>query len=211
MALKDLKNQTELIFNMTFEEFNQIQNRTVNQNLSLKLVYTVVLINQLFVTEEDSPITLIFPIDNSTLELEKLNYFLKKNKLEYLKLPKALVIIFILLLIIFLAAYFMRQKFSKIIFKNFISGNRKIFYEGTKRFRWKSKLVGETFNTLQVKNFILHDEKLSLEVDRFTEQTIYHSYQEYTKFVFQMIPKSKGLREKIKRILKERDEFKVSI
>jgi hypothetical protein len=175
----------------------------------MKLTYTVVLIEKIFRYTEDSALNLILPIDSSTLESEKNNLLLDKKFLAYLKLPTGLVILFIFIFIIFFLSYYLRREISQFIERKFF--RKEINFFDDYNILLKSKLVEETFRTLPVKNFILQDEQLSLEVERFTKQTIYYSYQEYRKFVFEMIPQSKGLREKIIQTLVLRDEFKASI
>jgi hypothetical protein len=175
----------------------------------MKLTYTVVLIENIFGYTEDSALTLILPMDSSTLESEKNNLLLNKNNLQHLKLPTGLLLLFIFTLITFILSYIFRKKLSQFIERKFF--RQEINFFDTHNILMKSKLVEETFKTLPVKNFILCDEQLSLEVDRFTRQTIYYSYQEYKKFVFEMIPQSKGLRDKIIQTLVQRDEYKASI
>jgi hypothetical protein len=175
----------------------------------MKLTYTVVLIEQIFGYTEQSNLTVILPFESTLLESEKNNLLLNRNLLEYLKLPRNLVIIFILILIIFIITYFFRKILSQFIERKFF--RKEINFFDTHNILMKIKVVEETFKTLPVKNFILYDEQLSLEVDRFTKQTIYYSYEEYKKFVFEMIPQSKGLRDKIIQTLVQRDEYKASI
>lgn len=200
---------SKLVCGLNFEEFKIKYENNVIPNICMKLTYTVVLIEKIFGYSEESSLTLILPIDSSILESEKNNLILNKKNLEYLKLPTGLVILFIFLFLIFLLSYYLRKELSRYIERKFF--RKEINFFDTHNILMKSKLVEETFGTLPVKNFILQDEQLSLEVDRFTKQTIYYSYQKYRKFVFELIPQSKGLRDKIIQTIVQRDEYKASI